>query len=84
MAEKDTLFSCTGDVPTSIDLVAAKIISGSALYCECYTIDFENNTILIANGGEGDFTINNERLIILLKQDAHLFWYITKIVLWYI
>ena len=60
LAEEGKLFSCTGDIPASIALIAAKIISGSALYCECYTIDFENNTILIANGGEGVFTIYNE------------------------
>ncbi len=71
LAEKDTLFSCTGDVPTSIALVAAKIISGSALYCECYTIDFKNDTILIANGGEGDFTINSESPNLRILPEDH-------------
>jgi len=71
LAEKGSLFSCTGDVPTSIALVASKIISGSALYCECYTIDFENDTILIANGGEGDFTINNTSPNLRILPEDH-------------
>tara|TARA_B100001750_G_scaffold201240_1_gene175892 strand:- start:720 stop:2201 length:1482 start_codon:yes stop_codon:yes gene_type:complete len=71
LAEEGKLFSCTGDIPASIALIAAKIISGSALYCECYTIDFENNTILIANGGEGDFTINNESPNLRILPEDH-------------
>ena len=73
LAEEGKLFSCTGDIPTSIALIAAKIISGSALYCECYTIDFENDTILIANGGEGDFSINfNEPNLRILPEDHYM------------
>ena len=71
LAEEGSLFSCTGDIPTSIALVAAKIISGAALYCECYTIDFNNDTILIANGGEGDFTINNENPNLRILPEDH-------------
>ena len=73
LAEEGKMFSCTGDIPTSIALVTAKIISGAALYCECYTIDFENDTILIANGGEGDFTINNiDPNLRILPEDHYL------------
>ena len=73
LADEGKLFSCTGDIPASIALVAAKIISGSALYCECYTIDFENDTILIANGGEGDFSINiNNPNLRILPEDHYM------------
>jgi len=71
LAKEGKLFSCTGDIPTSIALVAAKIISGSALYCECYTIDFENDTILLANGGEGDFSINNDNPNLRILPEDH-------------
>jgi len=71
LAKDGKLFSCTGDIPISIALVAAKTISGSALYCECYTIDFEKDTILIANGGEGDFTINDKSPNLRILPEDH-------------
>ena len=71
LAEEGKLFSCTGDIPTSIALVAAKIISGAGLYCECYTIDFDNDTILLANGGEGDFSINKDNPNLRILPEDH-------------
>ncbi len=49
-------FACTGDIPTAIALVAGKVMTGSALYCELYQLDLVGDWILVANGGEGDLT----------------------------
>jgi L-arabinose isomerase len=49
-------FSCTGDLPTAIALVILKHISGSATYGELDFVDPGANAVVIANGGEGDFT----------------------------
>ena len=49
-------FACTGDIPTAIALVVGKVMTRSALYCELYQMDLVDDWILVANGGEGDFT----------------------------
>jgi L-arabinose isomerase len=47
-------FSCTGDLPAAIAVAVCKAIAGAALYCEFYTPELATNTVLLANGGEGD------------------------------
>jgi L-arabinose isomerase len=47
-------FSCTGDQPTAIALLLAKVVSGRALYCEFYTPEADTGLMLVAAGGEGD------------------------------
>ena len=56
LSERGIPFSCTGDVPTAIALMLGKAVAGSALYCELYQLDLPGNWILVANGGEGDFS----------------------------
>lgn len=56
LSERGSPFSCTGDVPTAIALMLGKAVAGSALYCELYQLDLPGNWILVANGGEGDFS----------------------------
>ena len=56
LSERGIPFSCTGDVPTAIALILGKAVAGSALYCELYQLDLPGNWILVANGGEGDFS----------------------------
>ena len=46
--------SCTGDLPTALALVLARVLSGRALYCEFYTPERETGLMLVAAGGEGD------------------------------
>lgn len=49
-------FSCTGDLPTAIALYLMKHLAGSAIYGELDFVDPAANAVVIANGGEGDFT----------------------------
>ena len=53
-AEKGRSISCTGDQPTAIVLHLARLLTGSALYCEGYTPEAETGLLLVAAGGEGD------------------------------
>ena len=53
-AEQGRSISCTGDQPTAIALHLARLIAGSALYCEGYTPEAETGLLLVAAGGEGD------------------------------
>lgn len=50
-------FACTGDVPAAVALALGRRLAGSALYCELYQLDLEHDWLLVANGGEGDWTI---------------------------
>ena len=49
-------FSCTGDLPTAIALFIAKSLGGAAVYGELDLVDPAAGLVLLANGGEGDFT----------------------------
>ena len=53
-AERGRSIACTGDQPTAIALHLARMIAGSALYCEGYTPEAETGLLLVAAGGEGD------------------------------
>lgn len=53
-AEQGRSIACTGDQPTAIVLHLARLIGGSALYCEGYTPEAETGLLLVAAGGEGD------------------------------
>ncbi len=53
-AEQGRSISCTGDQPTAIALHLARLVAGSALYCEGYTPEAETGLLLLAAGGEGD------------------------------
>lgn len=49
--------SCTGDLPTAIALLALKALTGVSQYVEIDFVDFENDSLLLANGGEGDLNL---------------------------
>lgn len=67
-----TPFACTGDVPTAVALVIGQHLTGSALYCELYQLDLAEDWILVANGGEGDWTYRDEaRSAALLPEDHY-------------
>jgi L-arabinose isomerase len=53
-AERGRSIACTGDQPTSIVLHLARLLTGSALYCEGYTPEADTGLLLVAAGGEGD------------------------------
>ncbi|HYN48375.1 MAG TPA: hypothetical protein VER83_05870, partial [Candidatus Nanopelagicales bacterium] len=53
-AELGRSIACTGDQPTAIALHLARLIAGSALYCEGYAPEAETGLLLVAAGGEGD------------------------------
>jgi L-arabinose isomerase len=53
-AERGRSVACTGDQPTAIVLHLARLLTGSALYCEGYTPEAETGLLLVAAGGEGD------------------------------
>lgn len=48
--------SCTGDQPTALVLRLAKALTGGALYSEFYTPELSTGLMLLAAGGEGDYT----------------------------
>ncbi len=48
-------FSETGDTVTAVAMFIGKKISGNALVTELNTIDYQEDAILCANTGEGDF-----------------------------
>ena len=47
-------FSCTGDQPTALALLLARLLSGAALYCEVNSAESETGLALLSAGGEGD------------------------------
>ncbi len=49
--------SCTGDLPTAIALLVLKTLTGVSQYVEIDFLDFENDSLLLANGGEGDLNM---------------------------
>lgn len=49
-------FSCTGDLPTAVALFILKRLTGAAIYGELDFVDTAADVVVIANGGEGDFT----------------------------
>jgi L-arabinose isomerase len=49
--------SCTGDLPTAIALLVLKALTGVSQYVEIDFVDFENDSLLLANGGEGDLNL---------------------------
>jgi L-arabinose isomerase len=53
-AELGRSIACTGDMPTAIVLHLARLVAGSALYCEGYTPEAETGLLIVAAGGEGD------------------------------
>ena len=53
-AEQGRSIACTGDMPTAIVLHLARLVAGSALYCEGYTPEADTGLLLVAAGGEGD------------------------------
>lgn len=54
LSDRGTPFSCTGDQPTAIALLIAKLLTGSALYCELNSIESSTGLALLSAGGEGD------------------------------
>ena len=48
-------FTCTGDLPTALAMLAGRRLGGAALYCELDAIDQRRDAFLCANTGEGDF-----------------------------
>jgi L-arabinose isomerase len=49
-------FSCTGDLPTAIALWILRQLAGCVIYGELDLVDPDKNLVLLANGGEGDFS----------------------------
>jgi len=47
-------FSCTGDQPTALALLLARVLSGAALYCELNSAESQTGLALLSAGGEGD------------------------------
>jgi L-arabinose isomerase len=47
-------FSCMADTPTAVALALGRALAGRVLYCEFYAFEPATNSLLIANGGEGD------------------------------
>jgi L-arabinose isomerase len=64
-------FSCTGDIPTAVALVLGRSIAGSALYCELYQLDLDDDWILVANGGEGDLDSRDPGRPVRLLPEEH-------------
>lgn len=52
-ASGPTPTACTGDVPTAWLLLLMRLLSGSGIYCEPYTIDDSRGAALLANCGIG-------------------------------
>lgn len=52
-ASRHVPVACTGDVPTAWLLAIGTKLTGSALYCEPYTLDAEADAIVLANCGIG-------------------------------
>jgi L-arabinose isomerase len=48
-------WTCTGDVPTAVAMLAAKLLGAPTLYHELESIDYATGEIAIANTGEHDF-----------------------------
>lgn len=71
MSERGSPFACTGDVPTAIALMLGKAVANSALYCELYQLDLPGNWILVANGGEGDYSGRAPGSTIRLLPEDH-------------
>jgi L-arabinose isomerase len=66
-------FACTGDIPTAIALALGRRLAGAALYCELYQLDHDRNWLLVANGGEGDWTLRDpDHPVRLLPEDHYL------------
>lgn len=65
-------FACTGDIPTAVALALGRRLAGAALYCELYQLDLERDWILVANGGEGDWSYRDRaRPAALLAEDHY-------------
>lgn len=64
-------FACTGDVPAAIALCLGRLIAGSALYCELYQLDHERNWALVANGGEGDWSMRDPQEALRFLPEDH-------------
>lgn len=64
-------FACTGDIPTAIALALGRRLAGSALYCELYQLDLDHDWLLVANGGEGDWTYRDPSVRGRLLPEDH-------------
>jgi L-arabinose isomerase len=73
-------FSCTGDLPTAIALWIIRQLAGSVIYAELDLVDSGSDTVLLANGGEGDWEaaagtvtiVGNENFVGLHGRGASL------------
>lgn len=63
--------SCTGDQPTGLALQLAKALSGRALYSEFYTPELSTGLMLLAAGGEGDYTWSRPSTVPHLQPNGH-------------
>jgi len=63
--------SCTGDQPTALALQLAKALSGRALYSEFYTPELSTGLMLLAAGGEGDYTWSRPNTTPHLQPNGH-------------
>jgi len=54
-------YTCTGDIVTSLAMIAAKQLGGDILYCECDQIDYVEDYMLMANTGESDFCLSCDK-----------------------
>ena len=70
-AEQGRSISCTGDQPTAIALHLARLLAGSALYCEGYTPEAETGLLLLAAGGEGDPAWADPPGAVILEANDH-------------
>jgi L-arabinose isomerase len=70
-AEQGRSISCTGDQPTAIALHLARLMAGSALYCEGYTPEAETGLLLLAAGGEGDPAWADPPGAVILEANDH-------------
>lgn len=61
--------SCTGDLPTAIALLTLKALTGLSQYVEIDFVDFENDSVLLANGGEADLNLAGSKPRVVGNQN---------------
>jgi L-arabinose isomerase len=64
-------FTCTGDLPTAVALLALKALTGVAMYTEVQVMDEVREAIVIANSGEGEEGIRRQDYPSLVRGNTN-------------
>jgi L-arabinose isomerase len=64
-------FTCTGDLPTALALLALKTLTGAAMYTEVQVMDEARRAIVIANSGEGEDGVCRKGSVVRVRGNTN-------------